>query len=103
MDIESFAIGMKVGEKSGGGSGVGVLVNLSFDDTTGKYTADKTTGEILAANGAILFKETVSENEDNYYTLHSIEVSENSYAITVGGGFDVVLKAASASDYPASE
>lgn len=67
MDIESFAIGMKVGSKSGG-SGGGVLV-VTFDDDTG--ACDHTWKEIHDAigDGQLVFWSYVEEPGYAYYNL----------------------------------
>lgn len=89
MDIESFAIGMKVGAKSGGGgSGGGVLVvHVSWESEVG--TLDKTWQEIYTAlsNDQTVLIKSVGENlvAFDYVVAAQLSGDYKVYSMTIGG------------------
>lgn len=83
------------------GSGGGALVvNVSFDEATSTYTADKTAGEILSAyrSGPVVFSEAV-ESTEQIYSLVMTYHEEGLYEFAISG-IDASYTASSSSDYP---
>lgn len=106
MDIESFAIGMKVGAKGGGGSASGVLV-VHVDWDVGDGTLDKTWQEIHdAALGQVLILPSEYGGTLEVYYLQKVIIGPGmeyfvDFALNSNGSVDWMhFSASSASDYP---
>ena len=100
---------------SGGSSGGGVLVvNVTYDEATWTYTADKTAGEIVNAMPLVYVTQTLTGSDDEEITAYvrfSMDGNGNpAYGYKEGTGYyfyyvdedynDIHLTAATLDDYP---
>lgn len=89
---------------SGGSSGGGVLVvNITYDEGTGKYTCDKTAAEIWAANpdNRVVFVEQYEGGESDNYLLMYWFFNSEGYGFFVGSASsELQFYAVNGTDYP---
>lgn len=105
MDIESFAIGMTVGAKSGGGGSAGgvLVVHDIYDEQTGTESLDKTLQEIYDAmyGGTVVFVSTQDGDEMFMDFVYDVSLSDLQVNVHVyGSGANASFFAESASGYP---
>ena len=87
---------------SGGSSGGVLVVNITYDEGTGKYTCDKTAAEIWAANpdNRVVFVEQY-EGGSQFYCITTCYVSSEGYAFSAGeSNGELRFHAVNGTDYP---